>query len=117
MNSGMMRTPLVIKTRAQTLGTFGTPTYTYTTGDTIFGEIKDSSAVEKTNHMALQQIVTHQITTNFYPGINAYDRFTASLSRSAATGTTISTTFEIVSIVDYKSAGHTLIMQCREVDK
>jgi len=115
MNSGMMRTPLVIKVRTQTLGSFGTPTYTYTTGDTIFGEIKDSSAVEKTNHMALQQIVTHQITTNFYPGINNYDRFTASLSRSIL-DTTISTTFEIVSIVDYKSAGHTLIMQCREVD-
>ena len=115
MNAGMMRTPMSIQTRTQSLTSFGTPTFTYTTGDTIFGEIKDSSAVEKTNHMALQQIVTHQITTNFYPGINAYDRFTASLSRSAATGTTISTTFEIVSIVDYKSAGHTLIMQCREI--
>ena len=42
------------------------------------------------------------------------DRFTASLSRGT-NGTTISTTFEIVSIVDYKSAGHTLTMQCREV--
>ena len=114
MNSGMMRTPLVIKVRTQALGTFGTPTYTYTTGDTIFGEIKDSSAVEKTNHMALAQVVTHQITTNFYPGINAYDRFSASVSRGAD-GLTKTATFEIVSIVDYKSAGHTLIMQCREV--
>ena len=114
MNSGMMRTPLVIKTRTETIGSFGTPTYTYTTGDTIFGEIKDSSAVEKTNHAMLSQVVTHQITTNFYPGISATDRFTASVSRGTS-GTTLSTTFEIVSIVDYKSAGHTLIMQCREV--
>lgn len=105
---------MVIGTRTQTLTSFGTPTYTYATGDTIFGEIKDSSAVEKTNHMALSQVVTHQITTNFYPGIRAFDRFTASLSRGTG-GTTISTTFEIVSIVDYKSAGHTLTMQCREV--
>jgi head-tail adaptor len=114
MNSGMMRTPMVINARTQTLTSFGTPTYTYASGDTIFGEIKDSSAVEKTNHMALSQVVTHQITTNFYPGIKPFDRFTASLSRGTG-GTTISTTFEIVSIVDYKSAGHTLTMQCREV--
>lgn len=65
MNSGMMRTPLVIKTRTETIGSFGTPTYTYTTGDTIFGEIKDSSAVERNNHAMLSQVVTHQITTNF----------------------------------------------------
>ena len=114
MNSGMMRTPMSIQTRTQSLTSFGTPTYTYTTGDTIFGEIKDSSAVEKTNHMALAQVVTHQITTNFYPGINAYDRFSASVSRGAY-GLTKTATFEIVSIVDYKSAGHTLIMQCREI--
>ena len=44
MNSGMMRTPLVIKTRTQTLNTYGTPTYTFTTGDTIFGQIKDFTA-------------------------------------------------------------------------
>jgi hypothetical protein len=105
---------MVIGTRTQTLTSFGTPTYTYATGDTIFGEIKDSSAVEKTNHMALSQVVTHQITTNFYPGIRAFDRFTAYLSRGT-NGSVISTTFEIVSIVDYKSAGHTLTMQCREV--
>lgn len=114
MNSGMMRTPLIIKARTQTIDSFGTPTYTHTSGDTIFAEIKDSSAVEKTNHAMLQQVITHQITTNFYPGIKVYDRFIASLSRGTS-GTTISTTFEIVSIVDYKSAGHTLIMQCREV--
>jgi len=105
---------MVIGTRTQTLTSFGTPTYTYATGDTIFGEIKDSSAVEKSNHMALSQVVTHQITTNFYPGIRAFDRFTAYLSRGTG-GSVISTTFEIVSIVDYKSAGHTLTMQCREV--
>ena len=114
MNSGMMRTPMVIGVRTQTLTSFGTPTYTYATGDTIFGEIKDSSAVEKSNHMALSQVVTHQITTNFYPGIRAFDRFTAYLSRGT-NNSVISTTFEIVSIVDYKSAGHTLTMQCREV--
>ena len=114
MNSGLMRTPLVIKTRTQTLNTYGTPTYTFTTGDTIFGQIKDCTAEEKTNHMKLDQLVTHKITTNFYPGIAATDRFTASVSRGTS-GTTLSTTFEIVSIVDYKSAGHTLIMQCREV--
>jgi hypothetical protein len=105
---------MVIGARTQTLTSFGTPTYTYATGDTIFGEIKDSSAVEKSNHMALSQVVTHQITTNFYPGIRAFDRFTAYLSRGTG-GSVISTTFEIVSIVDYKSAGHTLTMQCREV--
>ena len=114
MNSGMMRTPMSIQTRSQTLTSFGTPTFTYTTGDTIFGEIKDSSGVEKTNHAAMSQVVTHQITTNFYPGINAYDRFSASVSRGAD-GLTKTATFEIVSIVDYKSAGHTLIMQCREI--
>lgn len=114
MNSGMMRTPLIINARSQTLTSFGTPTYTYTSGDTIFGEIKDSSAIEKTNHAELSQVITHQITTNFYPGIKIYDRFTASTSRGTS-GTSLSTTFEIVSIVDYKSAGHTLIMQCREV--
>ena len=105
---------MVINTRTQSLTSFGTPTYTYTGGDTIFGEIKDSSAVEKTNHLALQQFVTHQITTNFYPNIKKSDRFSASVSRGT-NGLSNTVTFEIVSIVDYKSAGHTLVMQCREV--
>ena len=114
MNSGLMRTPLVIKTRTQTLNTYGTPTYTFTTGDTIFGQIKDCTAEEKTNHMKLDQMVTHKITTNFYPGISHYDRFTASISRDA-NNTAKTATFEIVSIVDYRQEGHTLEMICREV--
>ena len=115
MNSGLMRTPLVLYTRSQTLNSYGTATYTFTVGDTIFGQIKDCTAEEKTNHMKLDQVVTHKITSQWYPAIKHYDRFIASVSRDS-TGVSQSVTFDIISIVDYRQEGHTLEMTCRVVE-
>lgn len=110
----MMRTPLVLLARTQTTTAYGTPSYTYTTGATLMGQITDCTAEERMNHQKMDQLVTHRITLQFYPGINHYDRFTASVSRGT-NGDARTATFEIVNIVDFRMQGHTLVCTCREI--
>jgi head-tail adaptor len=114
MNPGLMRTPLLIQTRAVVVTTYGQPTFTYSGSTYIFGQITECNAEEKLNHHKMNQVVTHKITSNFYPGLKAGDRFTASASRGTD-GNSISATYEIISVVDYRQEGHTLNLICREI--
>ena len=115
MNPGLMRTPLLIQTRAVVVTTYGQPTFTYSGSTYIFGQITECNAEEKLNHHKMDQIVTHKITTNFYPGISTGDRFTASVSRDS-NNASFTKTYEIISAIDYRQEGHTLNFICREVD-
>ena len=115
MNPGLMRTPLLIKFRNITVSSYGQPLFTYTGTTYIAGQIKECSGEEKLNHHKMDQIVTHKITTNFYPGISTGDRFTASVSRDS-NNASFTKTYEIISAIDYRQEGHTLNFICREVD-
>ena len=109
-----MRTPLVLKVRANSTTVYGQSVASYSGTTQLFGQITDASAEEKLNHLKLNMVVTHKITCNFYPGIKSYDRFEAQISRDA-NNDTITATFEIISALDYRSEGHTLNFICREI--
>lgn len=114
MNPGMMKTPLVLKVRTSTTSSYGQPISGFTGTTQLFGQITDTTSEEKTNHLKLNLISTHKITMNFYPGINAYDRFEAQASRGTD-GLSLTKTYEILSAVDYRQQGHTLEFICREI--
>ena len=114
MNPGLMRTPLVLKVRANQTTVYGQSVASYSGTTQLFGQITDASAEEKLNHLKLNMVVTHKITCNFYPDIKSYDRFEAQISRDA-NNATITATFEIISALDYRSEGHTLNFICREI--
>lgn len=114
MNPGMMKTPLTLKVRATTTSSYGQVLATYSGTTTIFGQVTETTAEEKTNHLKLNLISTHKITANFYPGIKVEDRFTA-LAGRGTDGLNISTTYEILSIVNVRQENHTISFICREV--
>lgn len=109
-----MRTPLMLKVRANNTTVYGQSVASYSGTTQLFGQITDASAEEKLNHLKLNMVVTHKITCNFYPDIKSYDRFEAQISRDS-NNATITATFEIISALDYRSEGHTLNFICREI--
>lgn len=108
-----MRTPLNILGTSTATDEYGQPIRTVDEGDKtlIFAAVNDASADEKTNHRALNQIITHRIRMRWHPSVTHRTQ----LRTIAAEQGMVARTWEVVTVVDWQERRQYLDLMCREI--